>query len=800
MRISIQWLRSLLPLDDLTDTDLADRLTLLGLEVEGIELYESVRGGLAGVVVGHVLEVQPHPDADRLRVTRVEVGGEAPLQIVCGAPNVAQGQRVPVGLVGTTLYPTTGEPLTLRKAKIRGVESFGMICAEDELGLGSNHGGILVLDTDAAPGTPLDQVLPVYRDTILTIGLTPNRTDAMSHFGVARDLAAALDRELNLPDTSTAPLGAFPADIRFRVEATDRCPRYAGLQVQGLRVGPSPFWLQQRLLAVGQRPINNIVDLTNYILFEIGQPLHAFDASKIDGKELIINTLTAETDFAALDERSYRVGPDDLLIGDRTAPLCLAGIMGGTSSGVSEATTEIFVESAYFAPAGIRRTARRLGIHSETAYRFSRGTDPQLVVYALQRFAQLVGEIAGGRCSEIVDQRFSDFAPFEVEFSFARAWRLIGQELPRTEVEAILDRLSIVRQPTDDPDCLRLFVPRYRADVQRFQDVVEEILRVYGYNRIDPSPRLNAVPQATTDDSCYVYDERVADYLAANGFFEIRTNSLIAARYRSDRSVNMLNPLSEEHAVLRETMLLTGLEVIAHNLNRQQPDLRLFDMGKIYFSFIKDGQTHYAETQRLALYLTGRRQPAWWGGAVEAVDFFDLKGAVMGVAQLLGLELGESERGDDSELAWGQTYRLNKREVGRAGLVAPRWLKEAGIKQEVYFAELDWEALRAAAQQQRIQFVELPRFPAVRRDISLLLGGGTTFAQLAEAIRTCSPKLIRAVDLFDVYQPKGESRTSYALSVVLQDSEQTLTDERIQQVMDKIFAALRQNPDVELRV
>jgi phenylalanyl-tRNA synthetase beta chain len=422
------------------------------------------------------------------------------------------------------------------------------------------------------------------------------------------------------------------------------------------------------------------------------------------------------------------------------------------------------------------------------------------VVYALQRFAQLVGEVAGGTCSEVVDHSFSDFAPFEVEFSFARAWRLIGQELPRDEVEAILDRLSIVRQATDDPDRLRLFVPRYRADVRRFEDVVEDILRVYGYNRIDPSPRLNAAPEATTDDSRYAYDERTADYLAANGFFEIRTNSLVAARYRSERSVNMLNPLSEENAVLRETMLLTGLEVIAHNLNRQQPDLRLFDMGKVYFSFQKEEQINYAETQRLAIYMTGRRQPDWWGGATEPVDFFDLKGAVKGVARLLGLEISESDRLDDPELAWGQTYRLAKREVGRAGLVAPRWLKEAGIKQDVYFAELDWEALRAAAQQRRIQFAELPRFPAVRRDVSLLVGGTTTFAQLAEAIHRCSPKLIRAVDLFDVYQPKGETRTSYALSIVLQDTEQTLTDERIQQVMDKVFAALRQNPDVELRV
>lgn len=800
MRISIDWLRDFLPLDDLAPQDLADRLTLIGLEVEELETYESVKGGLDGVVVGRVLDVQPHPDADRLRVTRVDVGQAEPLQIVCGASNVAAGQTVAVGLVGTTLYPSSGEPITLKKAKIRGVESFGMICAEDELGIGDSHEGILVLETDAPAGTPLAQTLPVYRDKVVGIGLTPNRTDAMSHYGVARDLAAALEKNAALVEVNAGNLGRFEQSIRVQVESQLRCPRYSALMVRGVKVGPSPFWLQQRLLAVGQRPINNIVDLTNYILFEVGQPLHAFDASKIGGQTIRVRTLEADTDFAALDERTYRVGADDLLICDESVPLCLAGVMGGTSSGVTEETTDLFIESAYFAPTGVRRTSRRLGIHSETAYRFARGTDPMMTVYALQRFADLVVQVAGGECSNITDVSFDEFMPYEIDFSYSYAQRMIGEALPIEEMNVILNRLSIVRQETADSDRVKLFVPRYRVDVRRPQDVVEEILRIYGYNRIDPAPRLNATPTATTDDGIYGLDERVADYLAANGMFEIRTNSLIARRHQTERAVGMLNPLSEENAVLRETMLLTGLDVMAHNLNRQQHDLRMFDMGKVYFKKGGKEAAEYGECQRLALYITGRRQPDWWGTKAEAVDYFDLKGAVMGVVRLFGLSIDESDRTGDEELAWGQTYRVGKREIGRGGLVHPRFLKEQGIKQEVYFAELDWEALREMAARVEVRFEELPRFPAVRRDVSMIVGGATTFDQLAEAIRACDRKLIRAVDLFDVYQPKGESRSSYALSIVLLDESQTLTDERINKTMEKVFAALRKNPDVELRV
>ena len=795
MNISLNWLRTIADFSNQSDEQIIEQLTLLGLEVDAVEKYETVKGNLAGVVVGSVEKVIPHPDADRLRVCSVRIAEGGDLQqIVCGAPNVAEGQKVPVATIGAILYPTEGEPITIKKSKIRGVESFGMICAEDELGTGKSHDGILVLPNESTVGSPVAEVLNLYSDTIIMIGLTPNRTDAMSHYGVARDLAAYFDVPIHLPEVVIKT--DIPCEINVEVKDTDRCPRYTGMMIKGIKVQESPEWLKNKLLSIGQRPINNIVDVTNYVLFEIGQPLHAFDAGKIAGQKIIVQTATEGAEFITLDDKKHLLKAHDLMICDTERPLCIAGVMGGLNSGVTEVTTEIFLESAYFAPSSVRKTASQKGIYSETSYRFARGTDPNITKYAIQRAAQLITQIAGGTCSEIKDQSFAEFAPVEVDFSYSKANQLMGTNLSHEKINAILQRLEIeVKVSAKNPDSAKVYVPRYRTDVTRFQDVVEEVIRQYGLNNIEIPKSISVTPHFSASDEAHRYQERILNYLASSGWLEIRTNSLVPMSRKTDTSVVMLNPLSEETAVMRESMLDSGLEVIAHNINRQQTDLRLFELGKTYHLL----NENYSEKTTLAFYLTGQENPTHWQRKGTEADYFVLKGVLEHLFEAMGLSVTFQNLEEDEELAYGQSVLIHKKVVGKFGKVKNTIAKVFGLKSNIFYASLDWEMIYDAAKKQKITFTELSKFPSVRRDISMLVSPGITYAEIEKTIKESVKNLIQHVELFDVFQPKDSDQKSYAIAITLLDPKETLQEAVISKTMDKVMERLEKTGKIIIR-
>lgn len=793
MNISLRWLRALADFSAVTDDQIIEQLTLLGLEVEAVEPYETVKGNLQGVVVGLVETVVQHPDADRLRVCSVRIAPDGDLQqIVCGAPNVAQGQKVPVATIGTTLYPAEGEPLVIKKSKIRGVESFGMICAEDELGIGKSHEGILVLPAESPIGAPMSEILKLYSDQIIVIGLTPNRTDAMSHYGVARDLAAYFGIPINFPDAKAEH--AFPCSISVEVKDTERCPRYSGMEIRGIKVGESPEWLKNQLLAIGQRPINNIVDVTNYVMFEIGQPLHAFDAKTIAQQKIIVQTVGVGTTFITLDEKKHSLQTHDLMICDAERPLCMAGVMGGLNSGVTDATTDIFLESAYFAPSAIRKTSTQKGIFSETAYRFARGTDPNITTYALLRAAQLIIEIAGGTCSQITDQAFADFSPVEIAFSFSKANQLMGTNLPQDQIISILNRLDISVKNLEG-DTAVVAVPRYRTDVTRFQDVVEEVIRQYGLNNIVIPSQIKISPNFSDSDEAHRFQERVLNQLSASGFYEIRTNSLGPMSRQTDTAVVMLNPLSEETAVMRESMLPSGLEVITHNLNRQQSNIRLYELGKVYH---KQGEK-FIEDIRLALYVSGKSHPDHWQTKINDTDYFDLKGKIENLFDRLGLAVSFQLLQEDEELSYGQELLLHKKNIGKIGKVKNSITKAFDVKAEVFYATIDWQAVYDQAKKQKITYAELSKFPSVRRDLSMLVSPGISYAEIEQAIREGGKNLIHSVDIFDVYQPKDSTEISYAVAITLSDPKQTLEEAVITKTMDKVMERLEKTGKISLR-
>jgi phenylalanyl-tRNA synthetase beta chain len=797
MKISYRWLQQLLPIDK-TAEELGKDLTLLGLEVEAISAYEQVKGSLAGVVVGHVLSAEQHPNAERLKLTRVDVGTGEPLRIVCGAPNVAAGQKVAVALVGTTLYPAEGEPITLKKSKIRGEDSEGMICALDELGLGSDHSGIVVLDDKWTVGTPAATVFGLNADQVIEIGLTPNRTDAMSHYGVARDLAAFYRLPLELPTIPNATIVSDTPELPVVVADPTRCPRYSGLVVRGVQVGPSPDWLQQRLLAVGQRPINNVVDVTNYILHELGQPLHAFDLAEIQGVQITVRTAgPVDAEFVTLDGQKRTLTANDLLICDAQRGLCLAGIMGGLNSGVSTTTKDIFLESAYFQPATIRKSSRKLDLHTETSYRFARGTDPNITNYALQRAAQLLAEVAGGVAGTIHDQAFGDFSPREVPVRLSRIRHLAGHELPDSVILDILERLEI--RVSGEGDARIAHVPLYRVDVTREQDLAEEVLRVYGYNNI-PNPKSIPVPLTVYADATgYQLRQFMGTLLAGMGYREVLNNSLTAEAFADETAVHVLNPLSEALNVMRTSMLPSMLEVLAHNRNRQMPDVQLYELGRTYHWLANTP----VEREEFAILRTGAERPEHWEAKPLATNYFNFKRDIEHLLDRLGLEptwqtiLAET----DAELGYGETLEVPGKTIGRFGSVnlqAPE-LKSFELKQEVFFASFDLAALRHLAGKRKVEFRELPRFPAVRRDISLMADESVTFGELDKTIRACNPKLIRGVTLFDVYQPKDSAQKSYAMALSLQDERQTLTDDVVDKLMARVFQALEKDTRVNIR-
>lgn len=811
MRISWDLLGTLIDLDGLSPKEAADVLTSTGLEVESVQAVGPVQGSLTGVVVGHVLSCAKHPDADRLSVCMVDIGTDAPSRIVCGAPNVATGQKVLVATVGAVLTMTDGSAITIKKAKIRGVESHGMICAEDELGLGEGHEGILVLGPDAVVGTPAVDQLGLKGDHVLEIGLTPNRADAMGHWGVARDLAAALRyREGRTAALHPPDVGAFHADdhaltIPVDVMAPHACPRYTGVALTNVRVGPSPAWLQDRLKSLGLKPINNVVDVTNFVQHELGQPLHAFDADKLRGGRIVVRMAREGETFTTLDGKERTLAGDDLLIADAEAGACLAGILGGAHSGVSDATTRVFLESACFEPVLIRRTARRQGLGTDASFRFERGVDPEITLYALQRAALLLKEVAGARISsEAIDIHPHPRPWKEVRLSFSTVERLCGMPIPADSIVRILELLDH-RIADRDAHTVLVQVPPYRVDVHREADLVEEVLRIHGFDRVPVPERLMCPPAHRPEVTAEGFQHELAAHLAARGFREVMTPSLVnggqvvdLGAAKEEELVRLRNPLSAELDVMRPTLLFGMLAATAHNLARQQRDLRLFERGRVYG--VADGKVR--EQERIGLLLTGRRWREQWRSDDAKVDATDLREEVDVIAERLGL-LGRlaTERVEHPLLSPAVELRQNGRPFAVIGEVRKDVLKAFDIGQPVFHAELAEEAFLEALRSRRTVFTEVPRFPAVRRDLSLLLDEQVTYAQLEALAFKAERALLRSVGLFDVYEgdklPKGKK--SYALSFILQDTGRTLTDEQVEKAMGRIRKAFEQEAGAELR-
>lgn len=803
MKISYNWLKQFLQIDwDAQKT--GELLTDLGLEVEGISQFESVKGGLKGIVVGHVLTCEKHPNADRLKLTTVDVGQEAPLQIVCGAPNVAAGQKVPVATVGTTLYTKEGEAWVIKKGKIRGEVSQGMICAEDEIGVGESHDGIMVLNEELVPGTPCSKVFDVENDEVFEIGLTPNRADAMSHFGVARDLKAGLEqkeiqKELVTPSVSNFSIDNRSLKVDVEVMESDLAPRYCGVTISNLVVQDSPDWLKNRLKAIGLAPINNIVDVTNYVLHELGQPLHAFDASKIKGSKVEVKTLPAGTKFTTLDEVERELHEDDLMICDANSPMCIAGVFGGLHSGVTEHTTSIFLESAYFDPVSIRKTAKRHGLNTDASFRFERGIDINMTKYALKRAALLIREIAGGYItSEIADLYPKKPQERQVFLTFSKINSLIGQEIPQDTIKSILSSLEIrINNVTESG--LGLTIPTYRVDVTREVDVIEEILRVFGYNNIDFKEKLNASIAKTSRFENYRIQDVVGSMLASKGFYEIMTNSLVSSDITSDddSAVQMMNPLSSDLSVLRTSMLHSGLQTVSYNHNRQKTDLKLFEFGKTYHKV--DGE--HQENQHLAIFISGDRKQNSWAISSKKSEFFYLKGIVDNVFERLGLRDIDTKPLSDSDYAEGVSYVKNDKVLVSLGLVSKTALKRFDIKQEVFYADLNWDAILESVSTQNVAFKEIPKFPEVTRDFALLLDESVSFQKVYDIAWGTEKKLLKKVNLFDVYTGDNlpDGKKSYAVSFTLMDEKKTLTDKQIDKIMGKLLAQYQKELGAELR-
>ncbi|MEZ7497986.1 phenylalanine--tRNA ligase subunit beta [Flavobacterium sp. Arc3] len=801
MKISYNWLKQFIKIDwDSEET--AALLTDLGLEVEVVEKYQSVKGGLEGIVVGHVLTCIPHPDADRLKITTVDLGDGVPLQIVCGAANVDAGQKVPVATIGTVLYDKEGGSFTIKKGKIRGQESHGMICAEDELGLGTGHDGIMILDNSIAAGTKAADVFKIENDEVFEIGLTPNRADAMSHLGTARDLRAGLlqsgvNVELITPYVSNFRVDMRTLKIDVNVEEILLAPRYCGVTISGITVKPSPNWLQDRLKAIGITPKNNVVDVTNYVLHELGQPLHAFDATKINGK-IIVKTLPSGTKFTTLDDIERTLHEEDLMICDEKGPLCIAGVFGGKNSGVTEHTTSIFLESAYFNPVSIRKTAKRHQLNTDASFRFERGIDPTITAYALKRAALLIQEVAGGDItSDLIDVYQKKIEDFSVFLNFANVAKIIGQEIPKDTIKQILVSLEIKVNSFSETG-LGLTIPAYRVDVQREIDVIEEILRVYGYNNISFSNKLNATVSNSPRNEDYKLQNIVATQLNSQGFNEMMANSLTTASYvelsemlKEEHNVTMLNPLSNDLATLRQSLLFSGLEAISYNINRRNSDLKLFEFGKSYHKFLSGFEEH----KHLTLFLTGNRSKESWTTTQKPSDFFLFKGYVDAVLARFGIQKTQNSPATSDVFSEGIAIGAGHNALVEFGVVKKSILKHFGIKQEVFYADFNWDVIIKMISN-KIKFTEIPKYPEVRRDLALLVDESVTYDSIYAIAKQSEKNLLKDVNLFDVYEGTNlpEGKKSYALSFIIQDTAKTLTDVQI----DKIMGKLQKNFETEL--
>ena len=830
MNISYKWLKEYLDFD-LSPEQLADDLTSIGLETGTVERVESIRGGLRGLVIGKVLTCVEHPDSDHLHITTVDLGDGQPTQIVCGAPNVAAGQTVVVATVGTVLYDGDKE-FKIKKGKIRGVESLGMICAEDEIGVGSSHDGIIVLpDGAAAPGTPAADYYQLSDDFVLEVDLTPNRIDAASHYGVARDLAAFLDCHIGTeaPRLMRPSVEVFASDcpdgdaVKVTVEADDACIRYCGLTIEGVNVTESPEWLRNRLTTVGLRPINNVVDITNYILHSFGHPLHAFDRAHIAGNHVVVKKAVQGTKFTTLDGVERTLDAADLMICNENEPMCIAGVFGGLDSGVTEKTTSVFLESACFHPTSVRKTARRHGLSTDASFRYERGVDPNGCMYALKLAAILIKEMAGGKIiSQPVDIYPTPVQPYPVELSYDAITRLIGQPIPSATVDTILRSLEIeVCSRTDaDGGTMQLAVPTYRMDVRRPCDVIEDILRIYGYNNINIPTSIHASLSYKSDvDAADDLRHIVADNLSGAGWREILNNSLTAktyyeglTTYPAENCVELLNPLSQDLNVMRQTLLFGGLESLAHNINRRSPDLAFYEFGNVYRLNPQAESTPeaplkpFTESCRLGLWLTGNlRQPSWLRPADES-SFFDLKATLANICSRIGLNPNEIQVKATDAMSDIYSSAIvietrNGKQLGNAGILSADILRRADIKVPVYFAELDWTALSAMTARRSTTFTPLPKAMPVKRDLSLLLDKSVTMDDVENVVRRSDRKLLRDVALFDVYEGKGlpEGKKSYAITMTLRDDEKTLNDKAVDAVMNKIIANLTKQLGAELR-
>ncbi len=817
MNISYSWLKDFIDFD-LSPVQTADVLTSIGLENGPVEMVESIKGGLEGLVVGEVLTCEVHPDSDHLHLTTVNVGGEEPLRIVCGAPNVAAGQKVIVATLGTKLYEGDN-CFTIKKSKIRGQESFGMLCAEDEIGIGTDHAGIIVLPADTPVGMPAAQYYHLENQPVLEVDITPNRADATSHFGVARDLYAWMrsqgkEVQLRRPSVEAFAVDNHDLPIEVRVENSEACPRYAGVSLTNVHVKESPKWLQDRLRLIGLHPINNVVDITNYLLHEFGQPLHAFDATGIKGQQIVVRTAGGSR-FTTLDGVERTLDERDLMICNAEEPMCIAGVFGGLDSGVTESTTSVFLESAYFNPVWVRKTARRHGLNTDASFRFERGVNPADTLYVLKRAALLVKELADAEISsDIVDVYPQAIADFPVTLSYAKCDSLIGKKLDRDLIKRILESLEI-KVLSEKDGVLELSVPAYRVDVQRDCDVIEDILRIYGYNNVEYTQSIKSTLSYSNQPDSDRLENLIAEQLTACGFNEILNNSLSAASYYEnlqtyplENAVKVMNALSNDLSVMRQTLLFGGLENIARNRNRRRTDLKFYEYGSCYHFNAEnrredDTLSPYSEEFHFALWLCGNRQAQRWNAALEQQSIYDLKAYLQNIFLRLGFEDWQMEESDSDDLFLHRLTYKNRagKEIAFIASVHPQVLKKFDIDTEVFFADIQWPALMKAIRHNKVSYAELPKFPEVRRDLALLIDRDCHFGTVVDIARQSERKLLKAVELFDVYEGKNlpAGKKSYAVSFVLQDEAQTLTDARIEAVMNRIIQNLQQKAGATLR-
>ena len=820
MNISYNWLKDYLDFD-LQPDEVAAALTSIGLETGGVEEVQTIKGGLEGLVIGEVLTCEEHPNSDHLHITTVNVGGAEPLQIVCGAPNVAAGQKVVVAVNGTKLYDGD-ECFTIKRSKIRGVESNGMICAEDEIGIGTDHAGIIVLPADAVVGTPAKEYYNVKSDYVLEVDITPNRVDATSHFGVARDLAAYLKQNGKPANLKRPSVDAFKIDdevpaIEVVVENKEACLRYSGITIKNVTVKESPEWLQNRLKVIGLRPINNVVDITNYILHGVGQPLHSFDADKIKGNKVVVRSATEGAKFVTLDGVERTLTDRDLMICNVEEPMCIAGVFGGLDSGVTEQTKNVFLESATFHPTWIRKTARRFGLNTDASFRYERGLDPNQTVEVMKRAALLIQEVAGGTITGAIQDIYPvPVAPYRVELTYDKVNTLIGKVIPVETVKSILESLEM-KIVSETAEGLVIDVPVYRIDVQRDVDVIEDILRIYGYNNVEFSDNVKSnLSYQTPTDRSYKLQNLISEQLCGCGFNEILNNSLTRSAYYDNLStypvshcVMLMNPLSADLNCMRQTLLFGGLESVEHNAKRKNGNIRFFEFGNCYDYNIdhkKEGETlaEFSEDYRLGLWVSGSRVDNNWAHPNEKSSVYELKAYVENILVRLGVNLQKVIFGNlanDIYSAGLSITTSSGRQLGTMGIVSPKICKELDIETDVYYAELSWTLLMKEIKKSKVTFSEISKFPAVKRDLALLLEKNVQFAEIEKIATESERKLLKDVALFDVYEGKNlpAGKKSYAVSFYLQDEGKTLNDKQIDAIMKKIQTNLEQKLCTQLR-